>query len=87
MNCPCTSKDDKIAEAMCGQDVSTIRGRKLRQLLQQVPALMPTCIDSALKELHKNIRLFADVFLAKWVAFFTHRVRECRSNFVHFIAK
>ena len=60
--CPYASKDDKIAEAMRGKDVSTIRGHKLLESQQQVPALMPIYFDCALKELHKNVRLFADIF-------------------------
>ena len=61
-NCPCTSKDDKIVEATCGKDVSTTRGRKFRETQQQFPALMPIYVDCSLKEPHKNVVLFADIF-------------------------
>ena len=60
MNCPCTGKDDEIADDIFRQDVATIRGRKLRNRQSQTPRLALVDVLEELKRIHKNVRLFID---------------------------
>ena len=60
-NCPCTGKDDEIAEDTHRKDIGTIRGRDLREPQTPVPRLALQDVPAELKRLHKQVRLFVDV--------------------------
>ena len=55
-------EDDEIAFDMHGEDISTICGIKLRALQRQVPKSSMQDVPLELKESHKNVRLFIDIF-------------------------
>ena len=51
------------------KNVSTVRGRGIRKPQWPVPALCTIHVDHSLKDLHKKVRIFADVFFVNGIPF------------------
>ena len=75
LNCPFTAKDDEIAHDIFGQDVATIRGRRLRAPQTLIPRLALVDVPHELKCIHKDVRLFIDIMYVNKILFL-HTISE-----------
>jgi len=69
LNYPYISENDKIAEYIFGQELGTVHGRKLRSKPTSVPSIPLQKVPSALKTIHKDVRLFIDIFFINGIPF------------------
>ena len=86
LNCPCTSRDMKVALSTCRKETGTVRGRTLRKKQEVIPRINRVCVPECMLEYYRNIRLFLDIMYINAIPFLhtiSEYVKLCTSVFMN----